>query len=30
MKAVAADLKAIYGGSTETEAEFNMELFAEK
>lgn len=30
MKAVAADLKAIYSASTETEAEFNLELFAEK
>jgi putative transposase len=30
MKAVASDLKAIYSASTETEAEFNLELFAEK
>jgi putative transposase len=30
MKAVAIDLKAIYSASTETEAEFNLELFAEK
>ncbi len=30
MKAVAADLKAIYSAATETEAEFNLELFAEK
>jgi len=30
MKAVATDLKAIYSASTETEAEFNVELFAEK
>jgi putative transposase len=30
MKAVATDLKAIYSASTETEAEFNLELFAEK
>jgi putative transposase len=30
MKAVASDLKAIYSASTETEAEFNVELFAEK
>jgi len=30
MKAVATDLKAIYGAGTETEAEFNLELFAEK
>ena len=29
-KAVAADLKAIYSASTEAEAEFNLELFAEK
>jgi putative transposase len=29
-KAVATDLKAIYSASTETEAEFNLELFAEK
>lgn len=29
-KAVAADLKAIYGATTEAEAEFNLELFAEK
>jgi len=27
---VASDLKAIYSASTETEAEFNLELFAEK
>jgi putative transposase len=30
MKEVAADLKAIYSASTETEAELNLELFAEK
>src|SRR3989440_7300236 len=30
MKAVATDLKAIYSASTENEAEFNLELFAEK
>lgn len=30
MKAVATDLKAIYSASTESEAEFNLELFAEK
>jgi putative transposase len=30
MKEVAADLKAIYSASTESEAEFNLELFAEK
>ena len=30
MKAVAIDLKAIYSASTEAEAEFNLELFAEK
>jgi putative transposase len=30
IKAVASDLKAIYSASTETEAEFNLELFAEK
>ena len=30
MKAVAADLKAIYAAATEAEAEFNLELFAEK
>lgn len=30
MKAVATDLKAIYSASTEVEAEFNLELFAEK
>ncbi len=30
MKAVATDLKAIYSASTESEAEFNVELFAEK
>ena len=30
MKAVAADLKAIYSAATEAEAEFNLELFAEK
>ncbi len=30
MKEVASDLKAIYSASTETEAEFNLELFAEK
>src|SRR6266567_3128438 len=29
-KAVAADLKAIYSAATEAEAEFNLELFAEK
>ena len=27
---MATDLKAIYSASTETEAEFNLELFAEK
>jgi putative transposase len=27
---VASDLKAIYSASTEAEAEFNLELFAEK
>ena len=30
MKAVATDLKAIYSASTEAEAGFNLELFAEK
>src|SRR5260221_2620888 len=30
MKVVATDLKAIYSAATETEAEFNLELFAEK
>src|SRR5713101_5056962 len=30
MKAVATDLKAIYSASTESEAEFNLELEAEK
>ncbi len=30
MKAVATDLKTIYSASTEAEAEFNLELFAEK
>jgi putative transposase len=30
MKAVATDLKAIYSASTESEAEFNLDLFAEK
>jgi putative transposase len=30
MKEVATDLKTIYSASTETEAEFNVELFAEK
>ncbi len=30
MKAVAADLKAIYSAITEAEAEFNLELFAEQ
>ncbi len=30
MKAVAVDLKAIYSTATEAEAEFNLELFAEK
>jgi putative transposase len=30
MKEVATDLKAIYSASTEAEAEFNLELFAEK
>lgn len=30
MKEVASDLKAIYSASTETEAAFNVELFAEK
>src|SRR5579871_44206 len=29
-KAVASDLKAIYGAATESEAEFHLELFAEK
>ena len=29
-KAVATDLKAIYSAATESEAEFNLELFAEK
>src|SRR6266581_36030 len=29
-KAVATDLKAIYGAATEAEAEFNLELLAEK
>ena len=29
-KAVATDLRAIYGAATEAEAEFNVELFAEK
>lgn len=29
-KEIAADLKLIYGAATETEAEFNLELFAEK
>jgi putative transposase len=29
-KAVATDLKAIYSAATEAEAEFNLELFAEK
>jgi putative transposase len=29
-KQVCADLKAIYGAATESEAEFNLELFAEK
>jgi len=29
-KAVATDLKAIYSASTEAEAEFHLELFAEK
>jgi transposase-like protein len=29
-KEVATDLKAIYSASTEAEAEFNLELFAEK
>ena len=29
MKAVATDLKAIYSASTEAEAEFNLDLFAE-
>ena len=29
-KAVATDLKAIYAAATEAEAEFNLELFAEK
>ncbi len=28
MKAVATDLKAIYSASTESDAEFNLELFA--
>jgi putative transposase len=30
MKEVASDLKAVCSASTETEAEFNLELFAEK
>ncbi len=30
MKSVAADLKAIYSAATEAEAEFNLELFADK
>jgi putative transposase len=30
MKAVATDLKAIYSAASEAEAEFNLELFAEK
>jgi putative transposase len=30
MKAVATDLKVIYSAATEAEAEFNLELFAEK
>src|SRR5258708_34733453 len=30
MKEVATDLKTIYSASTESEAEFNLELFAEK
>ena len=30
MKVVATDLKAIYSAGTEAEAEFNLELFAEK
>jgi putative transposase len=30
MKEVATDLKAIYSASTEAEAQFNLELFAEK
>jgi putative transposase len=30
MKEVATDLKAIYSASTEAEAAFNLELFAEK
>jgi putative transposase len=30
MKEVATDLKAIYSASTEAEAEFTRELFAEK
>ena len=30
MKEVASDLKAIYSAGTEAEAEFNLELFAEK
>ncbi len=30
MKAVATDLKAMYSASTESEAEFHLELFAEK
>jgi putative transposase len=30
MQAVATDLKAIYSAASETEAEFNLELFAEK
>ncbi|CAN1211422.1 transposase [Tumidithrix helvetica PCC 7403] len=29
-KQVCADLKTIYGAATEAEAEFNLELFAEK
>jgi transposase-like protein len=30
MKAVASDLKTIYSAATEAEAEFNLDLFAEK
>jgi transposase-like protein len=30
MKEVATDLKAIYSASTESEAQFNLELFADK
>ena len=30
MKEVATDLKTLYSASTESEAEFNLDLFAEK